>query len=492
MTETDARTVLLLRALETSPDAAGVAAVWSAADAVWASAEASRRLGPWPPAEAFVVERARLGLARLAEQHADWRGHIHSDAHAMRWVAGMGLGAAFVVGLASDALSPSQRINLLALPLLGLLVWNLVVYAALAWSGVRRAAAGHLGARRPHPPGRVVRLGLAAAQWLALRVAGGRGAIGALHARFAADWQLVMLRLQARRGVAWLHAAAALLAVGAVASMYARALVLDYRAGWDSTLLGPAQVSGLLQVVLGPAAALTGWGLPDATTLAGLRWADGSPGDHAARWIHLYALTVFAVVVLPRTVLAIKAWLRARRAALNVKLPLAGPYYDALLSQLPTTAPVAACPVTVLCYSFKPTAEQRAGLAAALADLYGPTVQPLLAEPLPLGAEDSLPDSLPDEMADHVALLFSLAATPERETHGALVRALMALLPPGCALQLLVDLSGYRQRLATLPEAEERLQQRRGAWLRLMADLALPTPRFIDLAPQPRMAEATA
>ena len=293
-----------------------------------------------------------------------------------------------------------------------------------------------------------------------------------------ADAALATRTLQAQRATALLHAGAALLVLGLLLSIYGRGLVLDYRAGWDSTFLTAPQVRAVLGWVLGPAATLTGWGLPDAATLAGLRWAAGGGGDSAARWIHLFALTLAGAVLLPRSLLALAAFWRARRTARHLTLPMVGPYFQALLRD----APARQRPVTVLPYSFNPDARQRAALPATLAGVLGAGAQPQISPCLPMGAEDDLARQLPPVLADTVVALLALSATPERETHGAFVRTLAATLPARCELQVWVDSSGYRQRLGAAPEAGSRLAQRRSAWQHLLAEMALPAPVFVDLA----------
>ena len=259
--------------------------------------------------------------------------------------------------------------------------------------------------------------------------------------------------------MALLHAGAALLTLGVVSSMYLRGLVFDYRAGWDSTFLGAGEVHALLGAVLGPASAVSGIALPDVPALARLRWADGG-GEGAARWIHLYALTLAGAIVVPRLLLALWSALRARQAARHLALPLDEPYFVRLQRAL-QTAPQ---PVTVLPYSYRLGAPQQAGLAAALTEALGPRVQPQLAEPLPLGAEDKFPQGLPAELADTVVALFALTATPEREVHGVFLRALARLLPARCTLHVVVDESGFRQRFAATADGARRLAQRREAW----------------------------
>ena len=531
LTENDARAVLLLWAVE-APLAGAPAVAWNAADAAWASDQARRHLGESATMQDFLVARARLALARLVERGVVGPDTVPLPGGLWRRLAQVLLPTSLVLGLAADALGGAQRINLLAPPLLGLMGWNLAVYAVLAWQALRQGAAG-LGAGRTGAvaepgegaePGRLATAspgGLAS--WLAARLqawwprllhraqaalpdgqpaaydtSNPSGALGpsspsspsgqatALNpqarARAVADLWQATAGLQGRRAAALLHTAAALLALGLLLGLYARGLVLDYRAGWDSTFLDAHQVRSLLGTVLGPAASFTGWALPDAATLEALRWSRGSSGDPAARWIHLQALTVAAVVLLPRGLLAGWQWMRSKADAQQVPLPLQGGYFQALRLE----APARAQPVNVLPYSFALDDAQRAALPNALALHLGAGAQPALSPSLPMGAEDDLPRYLPAALADTVVALFALSATPERETHGAFVRALAAALPDRCTLRVMVDESGYRARLGGdvggAVGVDQRLDQRRQAWQRLLADLGLPAPVFIRLS----------
>jgi rubrerythrin len=100
---------------------------------------------------------------------------------------------------------------------------------------------------------------------------------------------------------------------------------------------------------------------------------------------------------------------------------------------------------------------------------------------LPLGAEDDLPRHVLDESEPDVAALFAATATPERETHGAFVRALQERLGSRAVISVLVDESGLRERAGSAPDAELRITQRRAAWQRMLHDLSLPAPKFVDL-----------
>jgi hypothetical protein len=159
--------------------------------------------------------------------------------------------------------------------------------------------------------------------------------------------------------------------------------------------------------------------------------------------------------------------------------------------------------VAVLPYSYRLDAARQAALAPALAAWLGPGLLCDVQPGLSLGAEDNLPHWLPGALASLpgaatqplgaaasntpsplLVLLFALTATPERETHGALVQALVRTLPtlsaPRPQLRVAVDESGYRQRLSG-PDGMQRLAQRRAAWESLLLGLGV-VPGFIDLS----------
>jgi hypothetical protein len=440
---------------------------WRDDDAAWASAEARRAIGEGGDAgkaQAFIVKRAALAQRRLAERDPAWRAPLQGGApRAWRWLllaAAMAV-AGYVVG---GVFAAPRRINLLAPPVLALLVWNLVVYGLLLVAAGRGPSAW-LSNAIEQARTRFARRG-AAAPLLAAR------------ARFAAEWAVATRVAQQRRVATVMHLCAALLGLLVIASMYVVGIAFDFRAGWDSTWLDAEQVRQLLAAVFAPASALSGIALPDEAALARLRFAEGSAGESAARWIHLYAITLLLVVVLPRLALAAWSHWRLQSALAARALPLDEPYFR----QLRRDGPAVARPVTVLPYSFTLDIDKIKALPRALVDALGPGAQPRVKPTLPLGAEDALPQQLLEDHDADVAALFAASATPERETHGAFVRTLAGALMGKATLSVLVDESAYRLRSVGASDAELRLTQRRAAWQRMLHDLSLPAPRFIDLS----------
>ena len=411
MNESAAGEVLLLRAFEASGFAR-----WSDEDRAWATRSALQAVGADAPAEAFLAARAQAGLSRLAPQGLAlprWR-----DGWA--WlVAALGLGA----GLLVDHIGSAQRINLLAPPVWAVIAWNLAVYLVLL-----------LPSRRPG----ALRRALAAwvSRWRARVLRQADGGRVAVAQAFAADWAVCSAPLQGAR-IAWtLHLGAAALALGVLAGMYLRGLVLDYRVAWQSTFLDAGQVQAVLSALLAPALALSGRPLPDLGATS------------AAPWIHLYALQLLLLVLLPRLLLALAAGWRAHRLQRNLPLPLDQTYFQQLLRQQHGGQ----TPLRVWPHAHTPDAAAQAALRALCAPVFGAAATLQLAPTVAYGSEES-PAGLPADGARRIAL-FELGATPEPECQGRLLQALGAPL-------MLVDESAFVQRFGA---DSARRCERRQAW----------------------------
>ena len=147
------------------------------------------------------------------------------------------------------------------------------------------------------------------------------------------EWSRAAAPLLTARAGRVLHVSAALLAAGAIAGLYVRGLVFEYRAGWESTFLEPSRVHALLSSLLGPAASALGTPFPSIVEVEAIRWP-ASTGENAARWIHWYALTVAALVLAPRLALAAVARWQERRLGRRFPLALDEPYFRRLLGGL--------------------------------------------------------------------------------------------------------------------------------------------------------------
>jgi hypothetical protein len=470
MNEAAARNVVLVRAFETSR-APGT--VWNEADAAWASRASAEVVGSDAEADRFVARRAALAVERLGERDRA----VARIVRAVTWRYWIGWAlalAAFALGAATDSIGPAKRVNVLAFPLLGLLVWNLLVYCFIALRGV----AG-LASERARAPGPIARLIARLARGIGDKIDGATP--DSPLVTFGRDWARASAPLTAARVARVLHAGAFAFALGAIAALYLRGLVFEYSAGWESTFLGAEEVRRLLALVLGPASSLTGISIPDVQHLETLRFS-ASAGENAAPWIHLYAVSIALVVLLPRALLALGSGLAERRLERRLPLSLDDIYFRRLLRSFKgETARVRIVP-----YSYQLAPQSALGLKEIVTRVFGPKADVSIAPAVPFGDEDALPENLlPNEPLALAVALFSLTATPEAENHGAFVAGIARQLASRAPLAAIVDEAGFRERF---PGQAQRLEERRTLWRRMLGEQGIE-PVFADLA-QPDLAAA--
>jgi hypothetical protein len=236
----------------------------------------------------FLARRAQLALERLGDRYRILP-RVVGSLRWRPWLAYAVVAAAFLVGFAVDRVGASQRINVLAPPVLVLLVWNLAVYAAIAMGYVIRYGDASVAG----PLRRAVMRLATRAPTIHARI--GEPLSSAL-VTLAADWARVAAPLYNARAARILHFAAAAFALGVIVGLYVRGIALEYRATWESTFLDPTTVRSLLAVALAPGAWVSGMAIPDVAQVSAIR-APGS--ENAARWLHLIAATIAMVVIVP-------------------------------------------------------------------------------------------------------------------------------------------------------------------------------------------------
>ena len=457
MDEFAAMKVVAMRAVETG-DAANAA--WSDADRAWASRAAAEVVGANATPDAFLARRAALAVERLGSRESALRSAIAALTW-RPWIGAAIVALAFVLGLALDQVDGAQRVNILAPPVLGLIAWNVAVYVALAVGYVVRYGepASPRGLRAF-----VARIGTGVA-----RIRGEGGVRGAVSS-FADDWARRAAPLYRLRATRILHLAAALLAAGVLAGLYLRGLAFEYRATWESTFLDAENVRRLVAFLYAPGAWATGIPVPSVAEIAAIR----SPaGENAARWLHLIAGTVIAVVIAPRLLLAFATGALERWRATHFGLGLDEPYFQRLLRGY-RGGPAR---VRVLPYSTTPSAAALAGLEAIVVRSFGGSAALVVSPPVAYGADHALPSDASLAGTTLVAL-FNATATPERETHGAFLAALAARRANVETLVALVDESTWNAKFAG---DAARTTQRRESWERLGDEHQVPTV-FADLA----------
>ena len=281
-------------------------------------------------AQVFLHERAQQVL-RVVENRNPALASLQTLNPWTRWLALAAFFAAVIFGAATDRIANPHRVDLLSLPLLAIIVWNIAMYCILF--------ARYLLQRRRHRPH------IRPAPAIFMRWADGlrswhrrsgqlRASVTALFMR---NWYGATATLQAQRWRKVLHLAAAGWALGLVLSLFTRGLVVEYRVGWESTFLDASQVHAILRVLLMPAMALFPFQPFTVQDIESLRFGDGTGALAGARWVYIYATLLAVLVIVPRIVLAWYAGWREQVLSRHVVLALADPYYRRLLAMLNPT-----------------------------------------------------------------------------------------------------------------------------------------------------------
>lgn len=479
MREAELRNILLIDAIE-DHDREGT--MLPRADREQATRQALRQF-PLVAADLDPESMSPRALAALAHRSAALGTRLESrfpvvrrlvqGLEASRWLDLALLAVALLLGASMATIDAGRRINILAFPLLGLVAWNLVVYLLLAIAWMRRRL--HPG----HGPGGAAawysRFIAGRARTLTARTAGFHAILAQALGTFAQQWGAFGGRLLLARARRLLHLAAALVAIGLVAGLYARGVLFQYEAGWESTFLGAAQVRPLLAVAYGPASVVTGIPVPSTVAeVEALRWTGAGSGVGAAPWIHLLAVTALLFIVLPRMLAALAAHLALRRLSASVPVPVTVQDYARRVFGRGVGVPGHGI-VAVTPYGGDPGAGSRRGIEALLLAVFGDDATVDLRPAVRYGDEDAWLESLAQgsgRIADCHVLLFDLASTPETENHGAMLSGIRDWLGREHRrgrLLVIVDQGGYAARLGTGEDGRQRLAERRGLWQRFVA-----------------------
>jgi Protein of unknown function (DUF2868) len=280
-------------------------------------------------AEALVKAAvvAHPGLALLERPRPWWS-----------WLAAGVPLVALLLGVLTDQVGNPHRVDLLSLPLLGVIGWNLLMYALLAAALLWHPRPGHGRASFFASVRHWVNswpVSWPVSGPVPLRSSRGASLAGAAAA-FYSQWHSLTEKLTLYRGKKVLHLSAAAWGAGVALSLVARGLVVQYQVGWESTFLQAQHVHAMLQALFWPLKLFFPIAPFSVDEVAALR-NFAVPGHGGERWVYLYAGLLGLIVVLPRLVLAgWSAW-RAYRIASAIRIDLEHPYYRELVVRLQTT-----------------------------------------------------------------------------------------------------------------------------------------------------------
>ncbi len=447
-----AKLIMLARAIEESSDKS---VGWTREQAEGASLRAAHALGENAGAARIIVERARLVLAAAAEHGASVS--VSTKARLSALLAPLFVLAAYVLGALSDRIGDSAHlVNLLSPPFWTVIVWNFLVYIALAL-----CALGILGNSQD-------RFGLPLRSLITSFVE--KSAFSTLLKKgfkhdFYSRWSTLAAPLVRMYVARTLHVAAIAFALGLITSLLVRGFGTSYWAGWESTWLAdnPQAVKAFLDATYGLIPSVGGLPpVPDVDGVLAMR-ADNLPYlksvPSAAPWLIRMMLLMVLAVIIPRLVLvAFDSW-RIRRFREHVLINIDDPYFRDMLSQCAEDAALG----SLLVVHSSIERAQREKTMSLVRRFWGLEEDSQTAAMDFDDPESPAPD-IPNSARRSVVLLWLDATqTPEADTHGVVLDKLKAAceLHPQAVLAALIDLSEFSRHFSLLPA---RTKERENLW----------------------------
>ena len=367
--------------------------------------------------------------------------------------------AALIVGFLTNELGLPGKINILSFPLIGIVLWNFVIYLREIFGLFcsKKEGATNVGAL-----GRwLVANPFSEKQNADDKTSDEPVEIRQSVALFRKNWFRALITVMTARVKSLLHCAAALLAAAAIGGMYVKGLANEYNAVWASTFFTAEMLLPFLKGVLGPASAVSGIALPNLDQLVAMKNSPTNEGENAARWIHLYAVTMGIFVILPRLVLAF-VW--KGRSKLSEKIIPFRSYAPAFFDRLLAVSMGDALKIAVLPYAHNPSATMRQKIEKDAEDIIGGAVTLEWLEPIAFGEEEGF--SFEGWPADLI-VAFNFASTPENETHGALLKNIEQSVRESegtTHLHLFLDAESFDRKADSFADFEQRKETRLAGW----------------------------
>lgn len=413
--------------------------------------------------ESFLDKRAEW----LDREAVGWRGELIRVLDLLcvpqgRWSwALVGWALALLTGYWFTDLGQASEFNLLALPLVGLLAWNavVIVLGVLCELIPTSAVAGRGGWVAEFLAHGISRMGKASKEV-------GSGVAETVRTRYEElAWPLAWRRLQMRLRM-WLHVAAALLAIGGAAALYARGWSHEYRAVWESTLLGESEAKAFFETLFKPASKVLRVPVP-LDQIAGMHRTSGKVEKPAPAlpWIHLYAGTLLVLIVLPRLLLA---GLGVARCGRVIAQPARALHWGGYLRTLLRAVEGGSERIQVLVHAIEPTLTHREVWDRGVRERFGGMARAEYVR-IPAGEEDEFAAAW-QPICANLVMLFNMATTPEAEVQRRLVSDVrQRLLTKHAEPELIVLLDGTSLAGRWSPE---KIAGREQLWSQMVEGLA--------------------
>lgn len=358
---------------------------------------------------------------------------------------------AFVGGILTNEFSVTDnRINLLSPPLLGVIAWNLIVYCWIAAALVFN--------RGKSPIGYIRRTFASAVLKLQTRGSHGQEALVSFYGK----WTEAELPLLRGRIAEILHFSAALFGLGLIASIGIHGWGTEYTVGWESTWLSdkPAAVLTFINLFYGMIpvnADLFNQLTPQV--IESMKFGAGH-GQNAAPWLVQLFYIISLIVVVPRILLGLYAYAKARYIENHFPIDLDSVYYSNILRQWRGQTML----IQIIPFSYPLTDKVKDGIQKFASELHPENSRCIFSE---AQHENTKLPEIPAGEQTEVIAVFAMTSTPETEVQGRFIAELkQKALDSKALLRVVIDTSGFLTRFANTPQ---RIAERKKNWSNFLA-----------------------
>ncbi len=351
---------------------------------------------------------------------------------------------AFVGGVLTNEFSVTDnRINLLSPPLLGVIAWNIIVYCWIV--------AAVLFNRGKSPDGPIRRLFARGLLKLQTRGSHDQKALISFYSRWA-EAEMPILR---GRIAEILHFSAALFGLGLIASIGIHGWGTAYTVGWESTWLSdkPAAVLTFINLFYGLIPVNSDlFNQLTPQVIEAMKFGSG-PGQNAAPWLVQLFYIISLVVVVPRLVLGLYAFARARYVQNHFPIDLESVYYSNILRQWRGQTML----IQIIPFSYPLSEQVKDGIQKFASELHPENSRCVFSA---AQHEDTKLPEIPAGEQTEVIAVFAMTSTPETEVQGRFINELKEKTQNSKALlRIVIDTSGFLARFANTPQRiEERIK----------------------------------
>lgn len=357
---------------------------------------------------------------------------------------------AFVGGILTNEFSVTDnRINLLSPPLLGVIAWNLIIYCWIATALVFN--------RGKSPVGYIRRTFASAVLKLQTRGSHGQEALVSFYGK----WTEAELPLLRGRIAEILHFSAALFGLGLIASIGIHGWGTEYTVGWESTWLSdkPAAVLTFINLFYGMIpvnADLFNQLTPQV--IESMKF--GADGQNAAPWLVQLFYIISLIVVVPRILLGLYAYAKARYIENHFPIDLDSVYYSNILRQWRGQTML----IQIIPFSYPLTDKVKDGIQKFASELHPENSRCIFSE---AQHENTKLPEIPAGEQTEVIAVFAMTSTPETEVQGRFIAELkQKALDSKALLRVVIDTSGFLARFANTPQ---RIAERKKNWSNFLA-----------------------